>query len=202
MYLEFVLLGVTLASGGYAALLVWRKVPLLLQVPQQLIEQSFVTRPSRLKHTLEAAVAFIREERYYDVFYTVALALLGWARLRLLRLERAVFHFSSMLDARRHATGGDQQRYWDELKKDRREAENIVPNVSHEQAAVTVIAATMPQEQIVIPEAESTARHGMDSVSARRAPRAKPKPRLAGRSIPPRKGISGENSAPPAVTPY
>src|SRR3989344_616077 len=199
--IEIALLLITAVSGGYAVLLVSRKVPLLLQVPQQLIEESFVTRPSRLKHALEAVVAFVREKRYYDAFSSVALAFLGWARLRLLRFERTVFHLASISEAWSHAKSGGQQRYWDELKKDRMGAEKVLPEIKEERTVTTVVAAVMPPEQTVPPEQKHAAKHSMDGVSLlRETARAKSKPRSSGNSIPLRKGTRGGAPAAAADT--
>lgn len=194
-----------LASGGYAALLVWRKVPLLLQAPRQLIEESFVTRPSRLKHALEGVVAFIREERYRDAFYAVTLALLGWLRLRLLRSERLVFHLASMLDARRHAVSGGERRYWDELKRAPSDAaasadaptarevgETPIAVVATTTAPVAADSVSAPAEQpkpAMVP--------AMDSVVPRDGARTRPRSHAADHRVPARKRTKADASSLP-----
>ncbi|RJQ36719.1 hypothetical protein C4552_02395 [Candidatus Parcubacteria bacterium] len=116
MALDLTLLAVFLASFGGAGVLVWRKIPLLLQVPQQLIEESFVTRPSRLKRLVEAVARFFREQRYYDLWYTTALWALNLIRVRLLRMERSVYHLASILEAKSRDFAEERQRYWENLK--------------------------------------------------------------------------------------
>jgi|SRR3989344_3108799 len=196
--IELALLLITFVSGGYAALLLWRKVPLLLQVPQQLIEESFVTRPSRMKHALEGAAAFIREEHYYDVLYAAALALLGWARLRLLRLERIVFHLASMLEARSHARSANSQQYWNELKRESSDARTDA-RVASATAETSVAVVTSVAPPIVAPDGQTkrVPMQAMDSVVSRDGLRTRPKQRIAGNRIPVRKkGKASTNSLP------
>lgn len=98
------------------AMIVWRKIPLLLQVPQQLIEESFVTRPSRLRRWFAPVAAFFREQRYRDLSYVFLVAVLRRLRLRLLRLERLTFRVLERLEARRESFVPPAGRYWTQLR--------------------------------------------------------------------------------------
>lgn len=110
------LIGIFLFSGGYAALLVWRKIPLLLQIPPQLIEESFVTRPSHLKRYVSFSVEFFRSGRHRELYYAGLVRMLHWVRLWLLRLERMVFRMLEALQERSRELTATEERYWSELK--------------------------------------------------------------------------------------
>ncbi len=114
--IELILVGILLLSGGYATRLVWRKVPLLLQIPPQLIEESFVTRPSYLKTYLGLVVEFFRSGRHRELYYAGLVRLLHGVRLWLLRCERMVFRMLEALQARGRELSATEERYWGELK--------------------------------------------------------------------------------------
>lgn len=114
--IELMLIGIFLFSGGYAALLIWKKIPLLFQIPPQLIEESFVTRPSHLRKYLGAAAEFIARKRYRELYYAVLVRVLHGVRLWLLRCERVVFHMLEALQVRSRDLSATEERYWGELK--------------------------------------------------------------------------------------
>lgn len=114
---DFVILALFLATAGFAAVTVWRKLPLLLQVPQQLIEESFVTRPSRLRTYVRPVFEFFREKRYRELYYAGLVRTLHWVRLSLLRLERIVFRMLQALQERDREISQTEERYWSELKQ-------------------------------------------------------------------------------------
>lgn len=122
MVIDLAFLAVFLSTGGYAVLMVWRKIPLLLQVPQQLIEESFITRPPRLKRYLEPAVKFYRGGRYRELYFAGLVRVLRWVRLTLLRLERAVFWMLESIHERSQRLTETEERYWTELKQWKHEA--------------------------------------------------------------------------------
>ncbi|MDP3727174.1 MAG: hypothetical protein Q8R35_00885, partial [bacterium] len=113
---EIVLFAVFLGAGSYTFLMVWRKIPLLLQVPQQLIEESFVTRPSTLKRYTEPVIVFFRDGRHKELYYATLVRVLHWVRLTLLRLERVVFHMLESLHQRSERLTATEEHYWSELK--------------------------------------------------------------------------------------
>lgn len=115
--LELALLGIFVASAGYTALMVWRKVPLLLQVPDQLINESFVTRPSRLKNYLDPAVAFFRDAEYRDLYYYLLIETLAALRLRLLRWERKTFQLLEKIQKRNREWTERSEGYLSELNQ-------------------------------------------------------------------------------------
>lgn len=114
--LEIALAIVFLGAGGSAALAVLGKIPFLLQVPPQLIEESFVTRPPRLRSYLEPVAAFLRERRYIELYYALLVRVLHRLRLTLLRLERVVYRALEALQGRERNLSAAEERYWSELK--------------------------------------------------------------------------------------
>lgn len=110
------LLVIFLGTASYAAVMIWRKIPLLMQIPPQLIEESFVTRPSYLKKYLGRAAEFFRSGRHRELYYAGLVRTLHWVRLWLLRLERLVFRMSEALQARGRELSVTEERYWGELK--------------------------------------------------------------------------------------
>ena len=113
---EILIFGVFLGTGSYAFLMVRRKIPLLLQVPQQLIEESFVTRPSTVKRYTEPAVAFFRDGHHRELYFAVLVRALHSVRLTLLRLERIVFRMLESLHQRSERLSATEEQYWSELK--------------------------------------------------------------------------------------
>ena len=113
---DLVLLGIFIGASLSAVLTIWRKIPLLLQVPPQLIAESFVTRPSVLKRALEPTVEFFRSRSYRGVSYWLLIHLLHRIRLWLLRLERITFKLLESLQARSRQVSATEERYWSELK--------------------------------------------------------------------------------------
>lgn len=119
---EAVLFAVFLGAAGTVLHIVGRKIPLLLQVPGQLIEESFVTRPSYLRRRMSEGVAFFREERHRELYFAVLVRLLHGVRLWLLRLERIVFRMLEALQTRDRDLSLAEERYWSELKQWKQEA--------------------------------------------------------------------------------
>ena len=111
------LLAIFWAAASYMVVAVWRKIPLLLQVPQQLIEESFVTRPSRIKEYLDPVVDFFVHGRWRDVYYATLLRILHGVRLWLLRLERLTFRMLEALERRGESLAKTEERYWGEIKQ-------------------------------------------------------------------------------------
>ena len=116
MVIDLAFLAVFLSTGGYAVLMVWRKIPLLLQVPPRLIEESFVTRPSTLKRYSAPTVEFFQNGRHRELYYATLVRVLHWVRLTLLRLERIVFRALESLHERSVELTATEERYWSELK--------------------------------------------------------------------------------------
>lgn len=97
--------------------MVWRKLPLLPQVPAQLIQESFVTRPSRAKHYLDPIISFFADGQYRDAYYFLLIWLLGGLRLRLLRMERLVFKALDAVQSRNIKWREGDKGYLSELKE-------------------------------------------------------------------------------------
>lgn len=115
--LDLLLVTTFLVSAAYAILLVWRKIPLLLQVPSQLIQESFVTRPSHLKNYLDPLVDFFREDKFRDFYYSVLIRTLSALRLGLLRWERKIFRWLEVAQGRSHEWTERDNGYLSELKQ-------------------------------------------------------------------------------------
>lgn len=155
MVIDVALLAVFLGTGGYAVLMVWRKVPLLLQVPQQLIEESFVTRPSTLKRYTEPVIAFFRDDHHKELYYATLVYVLHWVRLTLLRLERVVFRMLESLHQRSERVGATEEHYWSELKTWKHEAKlngnsHIPEAVLTEAAPVELTSEGSSEEQVPV----------------------------------------------------
>ncbi len=117
MIIDLSLLIAFLVASAYVGAVVLRRIPLLLQVPPQLIEESFVTRPSRLKKYLEPINAFFHQRRYRDLYYALLVWTLHRIRLWLLRLERIAFRLLESLQARERSLTATEERFWGELKQ-------------------------------------------------------------------------------------
>lgn len=126
--IDLILLVIFLGTASYAILTVWRKIPLLTQVSQRLIDESFVTRPSHLKQYLEPLLYFFRQKRYRDFYYLALVKALHWARLRLLRLERRIFVALEALQARNSRLADNEKQYWNGLKQWKRD---VLENGNH-----------------------------------------------------------------------
>lgn len=130
MAIDFALLGLGLITALAAAALLWRKIPLLLQVPTHLIDQSFVTRPSRVKYGADRVVEFFRTHEYRDLYYRAVLAILRRLRLWFLRLERMAFQTLESLEQRNRNWSRERVQYWSTLKQWKAEArQNGTPSV-------------------------------------------------------------------------
>ena len=129
--IDLVILAIFLVASGSAFMMVWRKIPLLLQVPPQLIEESFATRPPRLKTYLQPALDFFRSGRYRGVYQTALVWMLHRIRLWLLRLERFVFRMLEALRREEKNLSETEERYWGELKQwkqESRESPTVLPD--------------------------------------------------------------------------
>lgn len=129
--IELVLLAIFFGSAGTAAAMAWRKIPTLLQVPHQLIEESFVTRPSLIRRYANPVAHFIRRRGWREVGYAVAVKALTRVRLWLLRMERLVFRALESLEARSHNWSDTTAGYWDTLKQWKRDSKDNGADIPH-----------------------------------------------------------------------
>ncbi len=155
MAIDLALLALFLGTGGYATLAVWRKIPLLLQVPPQLIEESFVTRPSTVRRYADPVVSFLREGHHRELYYALLVRVLHWVRLTLLRLERIVFRTLESLHERSVELTVTEERYWKELKTWKHEAKlngngHIPEAVLTESAPAELTSADSSQKQMPV----------------------------------------------------
>lgn len=127
---DIIVLAVFIGASSYVASILWRKIPLLIQVPQRLIHESFITRPSRVKQYLDPLVAFFRNGKYREVYYSLLAGVLGGVRLWLLRMERSVFRMLEAVQTESRRWSKNDQSYWGELKQwkqDKRENGEALP---------------------------------------------------------------------------
>lgn len=129
--IELVLLAIFLGSAGTAAAMAWRKVPILLQVPARLIEESFVTRPSWIRRYTGPVARFVRQKGWREVGYAVAVKTLTRMRLWLLRMERFVFRALESLEARSHNWPDVPAGYWSALKQWKQESKENGASIPH-----------------------------------------------------------------------
>ncbi len=106
MIIDFALLAAFIGSFTTSLWFVGRKIPLLLAVPENLIRESFVTRPPHLKRYTRPLIAFFEEERYKDICYAFLIRTLRRVRITLLKLERISFRLLQSLQARVRALPG------------------------------------------------------------------------------------------------
>lgn len=137
--LELILTLVFFGASASAAAMIWRKIPLLAQVPNQLIQQSFVTRPSRLKQFIDPVAAFLRDGKYRDLYYIVSIKLLTVIRVWLLRLERRTFQALERMQNKSRQWSETKDGYLSELSQWKQEARdsggaNIPKAVFHPEA--------------------------------------------------------------------
>lgn len=118
---DIILLATFLLAGVYSAAAIRRKLPLLLQVPQQLIEESFITRPSRLRRQIAAAEWFFRSRSWKKTSRRLAVNVLTQFRLWLLRTERRTFQLLETLQNAERDRGMTNGQFLGELKQWRQE---------------------------------------------------------------------------------
>jgi len=115
--LDALLAAIFLAASGATALLVRRKISLLMQVPPHLIEASFTTRPSRIARSAGPVFEFFSRGRIRELYYAALVHSLHRLRLWLLRLERLVYRLLEGLQARTLKLSKTEERYWGTLKQ-------------------------------------------------------------------------------------
>lgn len=126
---ELALLIVFVGAAASAAAIIRRKIPLLLQVPERLIQESFVTRPSTIKRCLDPVAAFFIERKYKDVYYTAAIKLLGALRLWLLKTERLIFGILESVQNQNRRWAQSGKGYLGELKEWKQETRENGGNI-------------------------------------------------------------------------
>lgn len=138
-----ILLGVLcVGSISMAVLLVRRKLPLLLQVPSNLIEESFLTRPSRIKTYTAPVIDYFRSRRYRQLYRSVLVWGLHRLRLSLLRFERVIFRTLEALRSEEEYLTSTEEQYWSELKQWKQEAKENGAELPH------AVLASEPPPQV------------------------------------------------------
>ena len=115
MMLDIIAGGIFLSTAAYLGWAFWRRLPLLIQVPDQLIEQSFVTRPSRLRGYAMPMIEFFSQGKWRETLLEVAASALAWIRKTLVRMERATSSAIATVESR--SSELDTEKYWSQLKE-------------------------------------------------------------------------------------
>lgn len=122
MILIFVSLFFVLASFGGMLYLAGRKIPILRLVPENLISESFLNRPSRLKTLGRMLVAWHHERKHIHWFLHALESALRRARIVFLKLENFSLQLVKKVQEKKeeHASRKDE-RYASELSRWKKE---------------------------------------------------------------------------------
>ncbi|MDO8499991.1 MAG: hypothetical protein Q7S66_05070 [bacterium] len=113
---ELISFGIFLLSLGGVFFIISQKVPLLLAVPEQLIHESFVTKPSRLKNIELWAKSLLEWERYEVAGMLFLEKTLRRTRILLLKGDALVSDWLARLQNRSKNAPPREARYWQELR--------------------------------------------------------------------------------------
>ena len=106
------------------AVIVARKIPLVLQTPRDVVNDYFLLGSSRMHVRLLRIRAWIRQGAYWDPFLTFLARTLRWLRVGLLKLDRYSFSLQQTIKEKseeRKTVRREQETnltYWEELKPD------------------------------------------------------------------------------------
>jgi hypothetical protein len=148
MIFDLALAVVFLGATAYLGFLIWRKLPLLTEIPDPMIEQSFITRPSRIGVWVSPVIEFFAQGRWKRVLYHAAITSLEWVQRSLLRMEQATSSAIVNVESRTRdfAAGG---KYWHELKQWKTGVEETGPSLPE---AVTASETLAEEPQAVFAE--------------------------------------------------
>jgi len=129
---ELISLAIFLISLAGIFFLISKKVPLMLVVPEQLINESFVTKPSRLKDAERFFRVLAKRERYEVALMLFLEKTLRRTHILLLKGDALVSGWLMRIQNRSRAAPPREARYWQELrtwkKEDKKDA--VLPEVS------------------------------------------------------------------------
>ena len=98
---DIILLSISITSFGGIIYLVSRKIPFLMAVQENIINESFVTKPSKIKVALEQVKGYFLEKKYE----IPVLAFMEWflrrIRVSFLKLEHLSFRFLKFVQERK-----------------------------------------------------------------------------------------------------
>ena len=128
---ELVSFGIFLASLAGVFFMISRKVPLMLAVPEQLINESFVTRPSRLKDAERFIRALAKWERYEVALMLFLEKTLRRTHILLLKGDALVSGWLMRIQNRSRTASPREAHYWQELRTWKEDKKDVaLPEVS------------------------------------------------------------------------
>lgn len=98
---DFILLIISIGSLGGIMYTISKKVPFLLAIPENIINESFVTKPSKIKLLFELVKDYIREKKYEWPLLTASEWLLRKIRIIFLKNEQRCFRLLRIVQGRR-----------------------------------------------------------------------------------------------------
>lgn len=140
-----------------------QKVPFLLSVPEQLIHESFVTRPSKIKRAEAYLRSLLHWERYEPGFIRFLEKMLRRIRVLILKSDSFVSGLLAGLQKKEEAEATRSPQYWAELRVVKANAPDSVSEVSSAQPLVSVPAIT-PASPLIRPEAAPSKLDGIRKV--------------------------------------
>src|SRR3989344_8297338 len=112
---ELISLAIFLISLAGIFFLISKKVPLMLVVPEQLINESFVTKPSRLKDAERFFRVLAKRERYEVALMLFLEKTLRRTHILLLKGDALVSGWLMRIQNRSRAAPPREARYWQGL---------------------------------------------------------------------------------------
>ncbi|MFY9461676.1 MAG: hypothetical protein WAP51_00540 [Candidatus Sungiibacteriota bacterium] len=128
---ELISLAIFLISLAGIFFLISKKVPLLLAVPEQFINESFVTRPSRLKNAELFIRSLVARERYEVALMLFLEKTLRRTHVRLLKGDALVSKWLARIQNRSRTAPPREAHYWQELRTWKEDKKDVaLPEVS------------------------------------------------------------------------
>ncbi|MDO8600026.1 MAG: hypothetical protein Q7R73_00190 [bacterium] len=113
---ELIFLAIFLISLSGMVFLVWKKMPLLRTVPDQLIEESFVTRPSYVDNFLSRVKARYQERYHHYLVFSFLERLIVALRDIIAYAEQGLFWLLRHVQDRQNGNGSSKRvRYLNRL---------------------------------------------------------------------------------------
>ena len=102
---DIILSAVSVASFGGIVYVVAKRVPFLLSIPENIIDESFVVRPPRFKVFADSINKYFSEKRYEIPFLEFFFFIVRKLRILFLKFERIFFNLQQKIKNRRVIIG-------------------------------------------------------------------------------------------------
>lgn len=102
---DVILSAVSIASFGAIVYLIGNKIPFLLSIPKNIIEESFVVRPPRFKVFSDGVKKYFSEKRYEIPILGLTFFVVRRFRISFLKLERVFFNLQTKIKNRQVLIG-------------------------------------------------------------------------------------------------